>query len=164
LDPRGELPSLLLSLPLPLPPLLLPCARAPCSPRVRPRPPLLPPRGGVAPSLLPPRRPGPLRAALGPSARPPVRGPGSQRRCAARPGTLARGVPAPGGAAPWPPRVRSLGPLRAVLASVRGPCPRQRGPRRDSRGLGAASRSPVYPNVFPRVQPHARGDLFLVFN
>ena len=69
------------------------------------------------------------------------------------------GVPAPGGTALWPPRARPLGPLRAAVpAPVRGPCSRQREPRPGSRGLGAASRSPVCPNAFPCAQPHARGD------
>jgi hypothetical protein len=62
----------------------------------------------------------------------------------------------------------SLGPLRATVpAPVRGPCLRQRGPpawltwpRRGLRGLAL----PRLPNAFPRGQPHARGDLFLVFN
>ena len=138
-------------------PLLLPRGGAarPCSlPRGGVAPPLLLPRGGATSPVLPHGGPGPgdgpLRAASG------------ALRAVSAP---VRGVPAPSGAAPWPPRVRPLGPLRAtVLAPVGGPCPRQRGPRRGSRGLGAASRSPVYPNAFPRAQPHARGDLFLVFN
>jgi translation initiation factor IF-2 len=151
LDPRGELPSLLLCLPLPLPPLLLPCARANCSPRARPpvaparrplapaarpapapspaaarpRPPLLVPRGGPGPGD------GPLRAVPAPGARPlcvaPALG-GAARRGAA---PCARPL-APLRLASQPPRRRdSLAPSRAApRPPTRGPCPRQRGPQR----------------------------------
>jgi hypothetical protein len=243
-----------LSLPLPLPPLILLCARAPCSPHARPPtalacaplrprrrsppllpspaaawprpcslpvaawpcppllippwrrgPHLLPPRGGVAPPApapspvaaqprpcslprggaarpcFPPRRPWtrrrppyarsrplarspwPLGAAPGPSARPLCVAPApggaarpSPLRAASAP--LTRGVPTPSGAAPWPPRVRPLGPLRvAVPAPVRGPLPSTVWTRarlaRPRRGL-ALPRLPQY--VPACAAPHAR--------
>jgi hypothetical protein len=138
-------------------------APTPSPAAARPRPCSLPaatrPRPSSSPRSGPGPGDGPLRAvpASGGAARP---GP---LRVAS--GPLARDVSAPGGEAPWPPRVRPLGPQRAAVSALeRGPCTRQRGPWRSSRGHGAASRSPIYPNAFPHAQPHTCGDLFLVFN
>jgi hypothetical protein len=156
LDPRGELPSppfsslsLFLSLPFFSPTRAPPAApaRGPLWPR-----PCSLPRGGVTPApsprrrgppLLPPsRRCSPTRPCSLPTVARPTPAPSTAAAPApatapcARSQLLARVVLAPGGAAPWPPHVRPLGPLRtAVPAPVRGPCPRQRGPRRGSRGL-----------------------------
>jgi hypothetical protein len=105
----SSLPSLL-SLPLPLPPLLfpvralllLPCARAPYNPccgPLRPWRAAFGPRRRGPPLLPPPRRPRPRRRAPSAQSWPPARGPVS-RRCG----------PAPQRAAPQPSRVRPLGP------------------------------------------------------
>jgi hypothetical protein len=66
----------------------------------------------------------------------------------------ARGIPAPGGAASWPPRARPLSPLRAaVSASVCGPYPRQRGPlARPLRAARVASARPARPRSPPFTQ------------
>jgi hypothetical protein len=126
---------------------LQPLRAAPCGPGARPSAPSVrpgpapspaaasalaawpaptpPPPAAVLVAPAPRRDPGPLRAApaTGGAAQPPAHG--------LRP--PARGVPAPGGATPRPPRAWPLGPLcAAVPAPVRGPCPRQRGPRRGS--------------------------------
>jgi hypothetical protein len=165
--------SLFLSLPFFSP------ARAPTAALARG--PLWPRRGGLwprrrgPPLLPPPRRRGPAHPCSSPAAapapatapcarsRPLARGPcawprlSAARRGAARPPARGLWPPCawrpspPGGATPWPPRVRPLGLLRAA-------------PALGSVDPGVASRSPVYPNAFPRAQAHARGDLFLVFN
>jgi hypothetical protein len=139
--PRGELPSPPLpssSLSLSVP---FPSLRAPS---------LSPARGGARP----PPRPA---AALAPTPTP--RGGGGARP---HPGPRRRSPPAP---TPPPPRPRrGSAPARPRLpARGLGPCARRPGPRRGSRGLGVASRSPFTPSAFPRAQPHTRGDYSCFF-
>jgi hypothetical protein len=129
--PRGELPSP--SLLLSLPPLPFP-ARHPLSPlrtalacpapalRAAALAPALAPRGGGArPS------PRPLAAAAPAPTPAPRHGPPA---------------PAPGAARPL---ARPLPPVRSSRRAASAPCARRPGPRRSSRGLGVASRFPVYP-------------------
>jgi hypothetical protein len=124
--PRGELPSPspLSPSPFPSPParaLSFPCSRAPlpsplASTAAPPRP--LPACGGA-------RRPPPCPARGGARPPPPARPerpPAAWPRHSARPGPGA--APAPGAAS--------------------APCARRPGPWRGSRGLGVASRFPVY--------------------
>jgi hypothetical protein len=131
--PRGELPSPSLLLSLPLPPLLpmrapslFPARARPCPPCPRRRPPPPP-----CPRRRPPPRP-PARARRRPAspARPawPRRGPWRLgHRCSPRRGP---------GAAP--------GAARRGPGAASTPCARHPAPRRGSRGLGVASRSPVH--------------------
>jgi hypothetical protein len=125
---RGEpLPSPLLSLPLSP---LSPCVRVPARRRA-----LLPPapRRRSAGLPFPPRRRGAPRlpfpcAGAAPARTRPWRGRGSAHGPRRGPDVVL----CPGAA---------VRPQRAASA----PCTRRPGPRRGSRGLGVASRSPVYP-------------------
>jgi hypothetical protein len=94
--------------------------------------------------------------------RPPLPHPGAAAAPAPHPGPRRRSPPAP---TPPPPRPRrGSAPARPRLpARGLGPCARRPGPRRGSRGLGVASRSPFTPSAFPRAQPHTRGDYSCFF-
>jgi hypothetical protein len=97
-----------------------------------------------APSLSPSRgaRPPPALAPRGGGARPP---PALPARLGARRGAAPGTAPAPGAQLP----ARGLGPLRAASRPSAWPAwPRA---------------SPFTPSVFPRAQPHARGDYSCFF-
>jgi hypothetical protein len=174
LDPRGELPSLLLSLPLPLPPLPFPvCAPffspvcvPPCSPSRAASGPLKHGRPGSRRGSLAPWRGRPSPGGTPPRARLP-RPPGAASRpplCVA-PSPLAR-CPGPWRRGSLAPSVRPSRPRCAASAfgSVdprRSPCARP-GTARVASARPARPRAPRSPNAFPRAQPHASGDGFLV--
>jgi hypothetical protein len=131
----------------------------PAAPRVRP---LWPP--AARPSA---RRPGPPLMARLPAVRP-----SALPAAASAPGNAAPLLPPrrprpPRGAAPSPPPVRLPGPL---MRGPSAPCarPLPSAAWTPARFLSVSRRSscarPRLPNAFPRPQPHARGDLFLVFN
>jgi hypothetical protein len=171
---------------------LQPLRVAPCGPGTRPSAPGGVPLGVAAPSpsraaplalptVAPPSPGGAVHAhprdGLGPPAARPAPAPSPTAASASAPAT--RPAPAPptaaSGAAPWPPRAWPLAPLRAAVpAPVRGPCPLQHGPparflarpgaARVASARRARPRTPRSPNAFPHAQPHAHGDLFLVFN
>jgi hypothetical protein len=168
LDPRCELPPLPSLSPSSSPSPSLPRSRPPSSPlRARPLQPLLRPPAALACGLRPPAaRPAPapspaaasapaacpLGAVLAPCARP--------RFPTVRPSPPARGSPALSRAAPRPPCARPSQPRCAAPAL--GSVDPRAVPRASRRGL--RGRAPRSPSAFPRAQPHARGDLFLVFN
>jgi hypothetical protein len=138
LDPRGELPSLLLSLPLPLPPLAFP-ARAPffspaCAHPLQPhaRGSLTPGAASLAPSCVAPLPPGaasrpPSCAARSPSAR--------------RPGPIAAQLPCPPTRSSWPP---------AACPSMRPLAPSARLPGPSARPLNPCARPPALGGTAPR--------------
>jgi hypothetical protein len=159
---------------------LQPLHAAPCGPNARPlAPPAAWPAHAPSPAATPAPGGAPPRRAPGPSARsqPPTRGPRPlgvtpvpcarpPAPCARRPSPRWRGSLAPSHAAPRPSARGRPGPGARPLSSVAWTpaqflvCP---GAACVASARLARPRAHRSPNTFPRAQPHARGDLFLVF-